>query len=172
MRSNTIGRLRSPYCGMIQITTTSSVDGIGREAMSIDEKRLIIDEITVILATAPEGMKELPKKDQIEVTNLRLEMASTKNFLLVSVGENPLTYNDVELAKIAGVTPENIRHMVRHSYRSFQNKVGPKCRGEMVEGLREEDGKRKSQSDESQGGTTSSLQWDEADARAQMGGNN
>jgi hypothetical protein len=139
--------------------------------MSIDEKRLIIDEITVILETPPNGIKELPQKDQTEMTNLRLEMASTKNQLLASIGEEPIKYKDVELAKITGVTAENIRHMVNRSYRSFQNHVGPKCRHELVEGLREADRERKSHSDEPMGDLPNP-HWNEADARARMGGKN
>ena len=140
--------------------------------MSIDEKRLIINEITVILETPPSGIKELPQKDQTEMTNLRLEMASTKNQLLTSMGEEPIRYKDVELAQITGVSAENIRHMVSRSYRSFQNHVGSKVRHELVEGLRESDRERKSQGDESQGSDVSVLQWNEADARARMGGKN
>jgi hypothetical protein len=139
--------------------------------MSIDEIQVMIGEITLELETPPKGMNELRRKDQWVVFNGRLEMANIKNQLLIEIGGEPISYNDVELAKVVGVTPENVRHMVRHSYRSFQNKVGHKCRREIVEGLREADSKRKSQSDENQGGLPNPF-WNEADARARMGGEN
>ena len=116
--------------------------------MSIDEIQVMIGEITLELETPPKGMNELRRKDQWVVFNGRLEMANIKNQLLIEIGGEPISYNDVELAKVVGVTPENVRHMVRHSYRSFQNKAGHKCRREIVEGLREADGERESQRDE------------------------
>lgn len=172
MRSNTIGRLCSLNCGMIQTKTTSSADGIGRRIMSTDEIHMMIREITTELAATPRGMDELRLKEQWEVFNARLEMARMKNHLLMEIGQEPIRYNDIELAQIAGVTPENIRHIVRNGMHSFQKKVGPKCRREMEEQLQEVEDKRIVASDEPQGGDVSILHWDEAEARARMGGNN
>jgi hypothetical protein len=170
MRSNTIGRLCSPNCGMIQTTTTSSADGIGRRIMSTDEIHMMIREITTELEAPPKGMNELPRKEQWVVFNGRLEMANIKNQLLIKIGAEPIRYNDVMLGKIVGISPQGVRHLVRSATRSFQKKVGCKGRREIIAGLRETD-KNRSQTEENLA-PLPSPDWNEEDARARMGGNN
>ena len=138
--------------------------------MSIDEIQVMIGEITAELETLPKGMNELRRKDQWVVFNGRLEMANIKNQLLIEIGGEPIRYNDVMLGKIAGLSPQGVRHLVRKAERSIQKKVGCEGRREIVEGLREAD-KTRSQAEENLA-PLPSPDWNEEDARARMGGNN
>ena len=118
----------------------------------------------------PKEMNQLRRKDQWTVFNGRLEMANIKNQLLIEIGAEPIQYNDVMLGRIAGLTPQGVRHLVRTATRSFQKKVGCKGRREIVAGLRETD-KNRSQTEENLS-SLPSPDWNEEDARARMGGKN
>ena len=155
---------------MIQAATTSTVDGIGRTIMGTNEIHMIIREITAELETPVDGMREMPKREQTEVINGRLELARMKNHFLVEIKEEPIRYRDIDLAAITGISPEAIRHMFNASSRKFQKKV-LNCRHELIDGLREADRERKSQSDEPMSDLPNP-HWNEEDARARMGGNN